>query len=132
VHAADMAVGNGAGQTKLAPETLDRFFVRGDIRVEQLEGQLLPDLGIKNLVDAAHAALAQLLDDLIAAGERRTGGQLTHGYPHGFGGGWRAAFGAERSGAPAAETRARGIVKIAPGALHDKFPYNWTPDWSRG
>ena len=75
-HAADVAVGDLAGELDLVPETLDRLRVRCDLGLEELEGDLFLDPGVVDLVDAAHPALAQLLDDLVAAGEGRAPGQL--------------------------------------------------------
>ena len=117
---------------ELVPEALDRLGVGGDLGLEELEGDLLPDLGVEDLVDAAHAALAQLLDDLVAAGEGRPGRQLADGRAQGFGRGRRAAFGAERGGAPAAETRAGRIVETATRTLHPEIPENRLPVWFGG
>src|SRR4030042_1907381 len=70
------AVGAGPGQPQLAPEALDGLLIRSDVGIEELEGEFFPDLGVEDFVDAAHAALAQLFDDLVAAGENRPAGEL--------------------------------------------------------
>ena len=41
-----------------------------------LEGDLFSDLGIDRLIDPAHTAVADLLDDLVAFGKYRAHGQF--------------------------------------------------------
>jgi hypothetical protein len=64
------------GEAEFVAESLDHLSVRGDFGFEQLQGHFFFDVGVKDLVDFPHAALAQRLDDLVAAGEGRAGGQL--------------------------------------------------------
>src|SRR4030042_2007609 len=54
--------------------TLNTVPVRGDFGFNQLKGDFFLDLGVEDLVDLAHPALAQLLDDLVAVGEGGAGG----------------------------------------------------------
>ena len=44
--------------------------VDGDLRPDELQGDFLVELLVEGPVDPAHAAVAQLLDDLVAAGEK--------------------------------------------------------------
>ncbi len=50
-HPADMAVGDFTGQPELIPEALDRLLVLGDLRLDELESDLIFDLGVKNFVN---------------------------------------------------------------------------------
>ena len=75
-HAADILVDDRAGRLELVAETLDRLGVGGHFGPEELQGDLLVELGVVDLVDPAHAAAAELLDDLVAAGEDRPGRKL--------------------------------------------------------
>ena len=70
VHPADVLVGDPAGQLDLVPEPIDRLLVEGDIRMKDLEGDLLADFLVVGPVDDAHAAGAQLLDELEPPGEQ--------------------------------------------------------------
>ena len=63
------SVGDLPGELELVVEALDRLPVRGDLGLDELERDLLVELLVDDLVDPAHAAVAQLLDDLVAAGE---------------------------------------------------------------
>ena len=71
-HPADVLVPDLPGEPELVPEPLDRLLVRGDLGFDELEGDLFFDLGVEDLVDPAHPALAEFLDDLVAAGEGET------------------------------------------------------------
>ncbi|MBA7681804.1 hypothetical protein ES703_90144 [subsurface metagenome] len=64
VHAADVRVPDLPGKLQLVPKTLDRLFIRSDLRFEELEGNLLVDFFIQHLVDLPHTSSAQLLDHL--------------------------------------------------------------------
>ena len=75
-HPADIPVPDLPGQLELVRETLDRLSVRGDFGLDELEGDLLLDLGVEDFIDPAHPAFAQLFDDLVAAGEGRAGGEF--------------------------------------------------------
>ena len=76
VHLADVPVGDLPGQLELVVEPFDRLLVGGDLRPDELEGDFLIELLVENPVDLAHAAVAQFLDDLVAAGEGRARGQF--------------------------------------------------------
>ncbi len=78
-HPADVAVTDLPGEFQLVRETLDRLPIEGDLRLEELEGDLLLDVGVVDLVDASHAAVAQFLDDLVAAGESGARGEFVDG-----------------------------------------------------
>jgi hypothetical protein len=75
-HAADVAVADLSGEFQFVRESLDRFLIQGDLRTQQLEGDLLIDVSVLDFVNLAHAAVAELLDDLVAASEGGTGGEL--------------------------------------------------------
>ncbi len=79
VHPADVPVGDGSCELQLVAEPLDAGLIASDLGTDQLEGELLPHLGIEDLVDAAHAALTEILDHLVASGECRAGLQFTDG-----------------------------------------------------
>jgi hypothetical protein len=70
-----------------------------------------------DLVDAAHPTLAQGLNDLEAAGEGGTRGELPNGSLKSFRDGWRMVLGGELGAAPGAESRSLGIVRMAGRAL---------------
>ncbi len=127
VHTADVAVGDGPSETELAPEALDRVGVRGNLGLKELQGKLFPDLGIEDLVDAAHAAPPQLLDDLIAAGEGRARGQLADGGDQGFRHRRGGSFDGERRGATAAEPGVGRADEAATGTLQSGLPYVQVP-----
>ena len=112
----------GAGDLELVPEAVDRLLVGGDLGFEELEGDLLVEFRVEDLVDPAHAAVPQLFDDLVAAGERRTRLQLFDGRLNGLRLKNRDFFSrGERGGALPAIIRIRGIFEMAPGALHNPF-----------
>ena len=83
-HLADIPVADPAGQTDLVAEPLDRLFIGGDLRLDELQGNFLFDLGIEDLVDPAHPAFAQLLDHLVAAGEGGARGEFADRCLKGF------------------------------------------------
>jgi hypothetical protein len=132
VHPADVPVRDRSGQPQLAAEAFDRPFVGRDLGVEQLEGQLFADLGVVDLVDAAHAALAQVLDDLVAAGEGLAGGKLARERGRHDRGRGLAGAGHLRAAA-AAEAGLRRIFGVAAGTTHrhqHESPRSISP-WAR-
>ncbi len=78
-HPADVPVDDRAGRLELVAEALDRLGVGGHFGPEELQGDLLVELGVVDLVDAAHAAPAELFDDLVPPGEDRSGRELPEG-----------------------------------------------------
>jgi len=58
-----------SGQLELGGEALDGRAVPRDLWPDELEGDLLVELSVDDAEDPAHAAGAQLLDDLVAPGE---------------------------------------------------------------
>ena len=52
---------------------------------DELQGDFFLDLRVEDLIDPAHPALAELFDDLVAAGEGRAGGQFVDGRAECFG-----------------------------------------------
>ena len=60
VHPADVLVGYFAGQLDLVPEAVDRRFVKGYFRMENLEGDLLADFLIESAVNLPHPPRAEL------------------------------------------------------------------------
>ena len=79
VHLADVAVGDAVGQLDLVDEALERPRVLGDVGADELDGHFLARLRVEGPVDAAHAAPAQELDDLVALPEDRTGREMPGG-----------------------------------------------------
>ena len=96
-HAADVAVGDAAGRRELVAEALERAPVGLEPGPEDLDGDLLAGPGVEGLEDVAHAALAEVLDDLVAAGEQGPGRELLDGARQGLGQG-DAGVGRARSG----------------------------------
>ena len=70
VHPADILVGDPAGQLDLVPEAVNGLLIDRDIRMEDLEGDLLADLFIVGAINDAHPAGAELLDQLEPPGEQ--------------------------------------------------------------
>ena len=70
VQPADILVTDAAGQLELVFEALDGRCVGNDFGPEDLEGHFLVDLQVQDLIDGAHSARPQLVDDLVAAGKR--------------------------------------------------------------
>jgi hypothetical protein len=91
VKPADVPVRDLPGELELVLEALDRLFVEPDLGFDELEGDDLLDLLVVDLVDLAHAAPPELLDNLVAAGEDRAPAQVLEGSDHrpGEGGGRR-------------------------------------------
>jgi hypothetical protein len=64
-----MGVADLARQPELVVEALEGGAVGGDLRPDKLQGDLFVELFIQGAVDSPHPAMAQLLDDLVAAGK---------------------------------------------------------------
>ena len=56
---------------RLLHEALDEVGLARELAVQHLQRDLLLEHGVGREVDRAHAALAELLDDQVAVGERR-------------------------------------------------------------
>ena len=69
VHAADIPVADLPGQFDLVPEAVDSRLVEGNLRMENLEGDLLADFLVVSAIDDAHAPGAQLFDQFKPPGE---------------------------------------------------------------
>ena len=118
-HAADVAVGDHPGGLQLVAEAFDRFFIRSDLGLDELEGDFLLDLLILDPVDLTHSALSQLLDDLVTPGKSRSAGQFFCGSFQSLGGRSRAFFrGRKLCAAFAAETAVSRVVGMAFGTFH--------------
>ncbi len=119
VEPADVAVGDLAGVLELVLEALDGRGVEPDLGLDDLEGHDLLQLLVEGLIDRAHAAFAQLLDDLVAAGEQGAPDQVVEGGDQGLAfrrGGGRE--GRQRSGALAAKAAVAAVFGAADGASH--------------
>ena len=68
-----------AGELQLVGEALDGRFIEDGLGPNKLQSDFSHDLGVLNLVDSAHAAMPQLLDDLVTASEGRACGQFADG-----------------------------------------------------
>ncbi len=115
-----MGMGDLAGELELVPEALDRPQVGGDLGLEELERDILLDLPVEDLVDPAHPALADLLDDLVAVGESPAPLQAERGSLQGQSGteGRLLAFLKKGEAALGAVVRLGGIIELATGAFH--------------
>ena len=96
---------------------------------QEFDGDLLFDLRVKGFVDPAHAAVAQLLDDLVAAGEGGARVEFVDGSLKGFRHDWRMVLGrSERRAAPPAEAlgiRIVGMTSRAPVGQADSPAPSW-------
>ncbi len=70
IHPADVPVGDLPRHLELVAEPVDDLPVLGDLGVDELERDLLVDLLVLDPEDASHSPAAELLDDLVAAGEQ--------------------------------------------------------------
>ncbi len=86
VDAADVLVGDAAGEAKLALEAVDEARLGGDGRLQHLERDEFGGFTIEGAVDDAHAAAADLDDAIVASRQRRQ---------RGVGGGGRGGRGAK-------------------------------------
>jgi hypothetical protein len=84
VHPADIPVADFTGDFQFILEALQGAFVPGDLRPNELYGNFLIQLLVHSPIDLAHAAVAQLLDDLVPTGEGRACGELSDGCLKGF------------------------------------------------
>jgi hypothetical protein len=97
--------------------------VRGDLGLDQLEGDLFLHFFIESPKDPAHSADAQFFDDFIPAGENKPPGELIASRLHGHGEG-RADRGIEPRGALGAILGIFRIVGLTLGAFHAVFIFN--------
>ena len=65
VDGADVRMVQGGGGAGLALEALERLLIAGELRRQELEGHEAAQARVLGLVDHAHAAAAQLVDDAI-------------------------------------------------------------------
>src|SRR5205814_8987691 len=68
----DVLMANARRRARLLHEALAEVDIASELAVQDLEGDLLHETVEGGEVDRAHAALAQLLLDEVAAGERGT------------------------------------------------------------
>ena len=69
-------MGDAPGELQLAREAVEGATVARELGLEELERDPFLNLGVEDLVDAAHAATPQLLDDLVPTGQRRASWEL--------------------------------------------------------
>ena len=72
----DVAVGDASADAGLVAETPQDVLVRDAVGAEDLERHLLAEVLVDGAVDGAGAALADQVDDPIAAGQELAGGEL--------------------------------------------------------
>ncbi len=77
-------MGDPAGEPELVFEPLDGFLVEADLGLQKLEGDGFLDLPVEGLVNTAHAAPADLLDDFIPAGKHLSPLQAVNRGDHAF------------------------------------------------
>ena len=65
VDGADVGMVQGGGRTGLAPEALQSLRVLRDLVGKELEGDKATERGVLGLVNHAHPAAAELLDDAV-------------------------------------------------------------------
>ncbi len=65
IHSADILVGDLAGISQLVPESLNPLLITSDFWFQELQGDLLVYLVIKDLIYSPHSSFTQLLDDLV-------------------------------------------------------------------
>ena len=121
VEAADVAVGDLAGVLELGLEPLHGGRVEAELRPDDLESHHFLELLVKGFVNRTHAALAQLLDDLVAPGEDRAPVQLVESGDQGRRIGRRRSRGRrlQRRRALTAETAVVAVIRMALGASHE-------------
>jgi hypothetical protein len=68
-----------AGCGQFIPEPFDRFFVGCDLRLKEFQGDLFFGLCVLHTIDLAHAACAELFDDLLPACEKSPAGEFLDG-----------------------------------------------------
>jgi hypothetical protein len=129
-HLADVLMADLTGELQLVREALQGLPVQDGFGPEELQGDFLADLGVVDLVNPAHAARTELLDDLVATGEGRAGRQLLRGRFQGFGdrGEGLSWFPGriEPGGALPAVGRLGWVLELALRALHGRFPRKWS------
>ena len=81
VDAADVPMADLARELDLGAEAARHVAGARDLGAQDLEGHDLVELAVVRLVDHAHAALAERLEDLVAAGEERAFGDDEQALP---------------------------------------------------
>ena len=112
VDAADVGMGDLAGDADLAEEPLEASGVVLEVGRQELEGDGLAELQVVRAVDLAHAPLAALLDDPVAIPDDLAGREAAviggRAGCHAGGGGGRASRGTRAGGALRRTGRACG------------------------
>jgi hypothetical protein len=87
VHAANIFMTDLASELQFIAEPFDRPPIRRNLRLDEFEGDFLIELLVKDSIDASHAPLAQLSDNLVPPGEQCSPGEsFGSGFQrHGFG-----------------------------------------------
>jgi hypothetical protein len=119
---ADVRMGQRRSRLCLDEKALFELGRIHDVRRQELQGHGPLELEVLGLVDDPHPALADLLEDLVLAGDKRSGLQDVERGFQGLGDG--SALSActcprpERSGAVAAEFRVIPVFSVAARAFH--------------
>jgi hypothetical protein len=71
-NAADVGMGDLAGETDLVAQASQGDFVLGDRSREKLESDQLPQFQIVSAIDLAHASASQQFDDAVTLSEDST------------------------------------------------------------
>jgi hypothetical protein len=112
VHPADVLMADLAGELQLVAEPVDRFLIRSDFGLDDLQGDLFLKLEIKGSIELAHPPLAQFFDDLVSPHEDRAQTQFLGGGTQGHSTGGRSFGGEELGPALPAEPLGIGIISL--------------------
>jgi hypothetical protein len=124
-HLADVLMTDLPGELELVREPLEGLFVQAGFGPDELQGDLLAYFRILDFIDPAHAAMPQLLDDLVATSEGRAGGELVGGCLEGFCHDRRMVLGRRELGAATCtESRSLRIVRMT---FRARDGHRWPP-----
>jgi len=128
IHPANAGMGDPPGDPQLGPEALDGLLVDGDLGVDEFQGHFFADLGVVDPINAAHAALADLVDHEVSAGEQDAVREDPRGVGEGRGvpGIEGALWSPPGSPAAAADLRIPRHFEQTAGAFHGTTSFNPT------
>jgi hypothetical protein len=130
VDDADIRVGERRGRLGLDEEALLELRRVHEMGRQELEGDTALELEVLGLVDDAHPAGPDLIDDLVLAGDERALGD--HGQRRRQRPGRQGLAGysqSQRRRAPAAEPRIFGVLGVTGGTFHGLPSLLSIPEW---